>query len=198
MTKSCVYLLLAMLFSLQSVVVSAQNTRFNAGIIGGLNFAELEGSDITDNFGLNTGLIGMMALTKKTQLAIEFLYSQNGEYILPEFYPRIQYGQVRLNHIEIPIHIGWSIVPVQKKGLYDCRLNVGIAYTRLIGFKAKNIENVDISNQIIYNDKDAYIVQLGSTYNFTKKMGLNFKASLPIRRQELDWTLALRMIYTFY
>lgn len=187
-----------MLLSLQGVIVKAQNTRFNGGIIGGLNFAELEGNDITDYFGLNTGLIGTLNLTKKTQLGVEFLFSQNGEYILPEFYPKIQYGQVRLNHIEIPIHVDWSISSLQKNGFYDCRLNFGLAYTRLIAYKAENIEKVDVSNQIIYKDKDAYLLQLGTTYNFTKKIGLNFKASLPIRRQVLDWTLALRMIYMFY
>jgi Outer membrane protein beta-barrel domain len=197
MKKSLTYFILVTLLSLQSMAVIAQDSRFNGGIICGLNFAELEGSDIMDYFGLNTGLIGTVSLTKKTQLGIEFLFSQNGEYILPEYYPQLQYGRIRLNHIEIPLHINWLISSLQKNGFYNCRLNFGLAYTRLLSYKIQNLEKFEVSNQIIYNKKDAYILQFGTIYNFTKKIGLNLKASMPIRRQALDWTLAARMIYMF-
>jgi hypothetical protein len=85
-------MLVFLLMTLCSFHAPAQTSRFKAGIVGGLNFAELEGNDLTDYFGLNVGLLGAMRLSNKTQLGLEFLFSQNGEYILPTYYPNIQYG----------------------------------------------------------------------------------------------------------
>lgn len=177
------------------MTAGAQHSRFNAGGIIGLNFSELSGDGITDYFGLNAGLIGTARLSKHGQVAIEFLFSQNGEYVLPEFYPQVQYGQISLNHIEIPVHIDWLFGVFQRDKFYDWNLNLGIAYTRLLGFKVKDIENREITNQIKYGDKEACLLQAGTTYSFTKKIALNLKASLPIKVDGLSWTLAARMCY---
>lgn len=185
----------AAFFIFSLVSAKSQNTRFNAGIIAGLNFSELEGNGITDYFGLNTGLIGTARIAKHAQIGIEFLFSQNGEYVLPSFYPQIQYGQIRLNHIEIPVHIDWLIGVFQKEKFYDWNLNIGVAYTRLIGYTAKNMEGMEVTNQIVYQNREAFLLQAGTTYNFTKKIALNLKASLPVRIDGLSWTLGARMIY---
>jgi len=42
-------------------IISAQS-RFQMGLIGGLNFSELEGNTITDYFGINAGLLGNIKL----------------------------------------------------------------------------------------------------------------------------------------
>jgi hypothetical protein len=173
----------------------AQTSRFNAGFVAGLNFSELEGNGITDYFGLNTGIIGTAKLTKHSQLGMEILFSQNGEYILPEYYPALQYGQVWLNHVEIPVHIDWLIGVFQRDKFYDWNLNVGLAYTRLVSYNVETVDKVNVNDQIVYENNDAILLQAGTTYNFTKKMGLNFKASLPIRIDGLGWTLAVRLIY---
>lgn len=39
-------------------------------------------------------------------------------------------------------------------------------------------------------------MQFGTTYHFSKQLGVNFKASLPIRVERLDWTVAARGVYT--
>ena len=86
-----------------------QEQRFSLDLVAGLNFSELEGNSITDYFGINAGLIGSARLKKKTQLSLELLYSQNGEYILPTSFPTIEYGTIRLNYLEIPLHIDWFL-----------------------------------------------------------------------------------------
>lgn len=192
MTKSVLFFLLVMLGSFQAF---AQTARFKAGFVGGLNFAELEGNDLTDYFGLNVGLLGSMRLGNKTQLGVEFLFSQNGEYILPTYYPNIQYGPIQLNHLEIPVYLDWLLTGVRNNKSYSLHLNVGVAYARLMSYKVQSIEKIDISEQIIYTNKEAYLVQAGTTYNLGKKIGLNLKASLPIRKEGLDWTLAARVVY---
>lgn len=189
------YILVLLLIILSCTVTFPQTSRFNAGLVGGLNFAELEGVGITDYFGLNTGLIGTARLTKHSQFGMEMLFSQNGEYILPTYYPALQYGKVRINHIEIPLHIDWLIGLIQRDEFYDWNLNIGLAYSRLVSYNVETINKENVNEQIIYLDKDAILLQAGTTYHFTKKLELNFKASLPIRIEGLSWTLATRLIY---
>lgn len=182
-------------FTFQLVSAKSQVSPFNAGVIAGLNFSELEGDGITDYFGLNAGLIGTVRIAKHSQIGVEFLFSQNGEYVLPKYYPPIQYGQIWLNHIEIPVHIDWLIGVFQREKFYDWNLNVGVAYTRIIGYSAKNIEGSNVTKDIVYKNKEACLLQAGTIYHFTKKVALNLKASLPIRIDGLSWTLGARMIY---
>ncbi|HNV31110.1 MAG TPA: hypothetical protein PKJ83_18315 [Cyclobacteriaceae bacterium] len=192
LTLSIVIIALSFLTYIDSC---AQSSRFNAGIVAGLNFAELVGDGIGDYFGFNTGILGAAKLSRHSQVGLEILFSQNGEYILPAYYPPLSYGQVWLNHIEVPIHLDWLIGVFERENFYDWNLNIGIAYTRLIGYNIKSIDKNDVSDQVVYENKEALLVQAGTTYHFTKNIGLNFKASLPIRTEGLSWTLATRLIY---
>jgi len=187
-------LYLVLLLSLHHQTSQAQN-RFTTNIIAGLNFAELEGASIIDYFGINTGLQATARLSPKTQLGIEILYSQNGEYILPDYYPPIQYGKVRLNHLEIPIHLAYDLPTLQKGKKHDWNINIGVAYIRLFNYQAEDSQQNDVTNQLIYGQKDTFIPQIGLTYRFTKKIGLNLKTSLPLN-QALDYTLAARLVYS--
>jgi hypothetical protein len=177
--------------------LTAQDKRFNAGVVAGLNFSELEGNSVTDYFGLNAGIVGNARLSKHSQVGMELLFSQNGEYVLPTYYPAVEYGKISLNHIEIPIHFDWLIGVFQRKKFCDWNLNLGVAYTRLIGYKAYDVFKEDVTKQIVYGKKDAFLLQAGTIYQFTPKIGLNFKACLPIRSTGLGWTLQARMIYMF-
>lgn len=109
--------------------------------------------------------------------------------------PNIQYCPIQLNHLEIPVYFDWLLSGVRNNKSYSLHLNLGVAYARLMSYKVQSSEKKDISDQIIYTNKEAYLVQAGTTYNLGKKIGLNFKAILPIRKEGLDWTLAARMVY---
>lgn len=146
----------------------------------------MTGKTSTDYYGLNVGILGTARLSKHTQAGLEFLFSQNGEYILPEFYPELEYGTIWLNHIEIPFHLDWLIGVFEKDQFYDWNLNIGVAYTKLIGYRVEDLNKVDVTDQIIYKNKEAYLLQAGTTYHFTKNIGLNLKASLPIRIDGLE------------
>lgn len=195
--KNFLSTLLCVTFMICCSSAFGQKARFNAGVVAGLNFAELEGNGVTDYFGLNSGILGTARISKHGQLGLEILFSQNGEYILPKYYPPLQYGQVWLNHIEVPVHIDWLIGVFHRDDFYDWNLNIGLAYTRLMGYNIETIDKENINNQVIYDNKEAILLQAGTTYHFTKKWGLNFKASLPIRIDGLSWTLATRLIYMF-
>lgn len=189
----CLFVTFLFVFLLPKL--EGQSRRFQAGVIAGLNFAELEGDGITDYFGINSGLTGAMRLSRHSQLGMELLFSQNGEYILPSYYPPVAYGRLHLNHLEIPLHMDWLIGVFQREKFYDWNLHFGVAYTRLLGYRVRDIDNTEISSQIIYKDKDAWLLQAGTTYFFTSHIGLNLKASLPVQVDGLSWTLAARMVY---
>ena len=169
--------------------------RFRAGIVTGLNFAELEGDGITDYFGLNAGVLGTAKLSKNWQFGMELLFSQNGEYILPDYYPQIRYGTIWLNHIEIPAHFD-LLMRVFKKGKYaDWQLQWGVAYVKLLSYHAEDAFGLEVSDQFIYEDETSFNLQAGTTYFFSENIGLNLKASLPMLQEGLDWTLAARLVY---
>ncbi len=195
MKKTTYFKLLLFALILFTGASQAQQARFKAGVVAGLNFSELTGKTSTDYYGLNVGILGTARLSKHTQAGLEFLFSQNGEYILPEFYPELEYGTIWLNHIEIPFHLDWLIGVFEKDQFYDWNLNIGVAYTKLIGYRVEDLNKVDVTDQIIYKNKEAYLLQAGTTYHFTKNIGLNLKASLPIRIDGLSWTLAGRLVY---
>lgn len=178
--------------------LSAQKyPQFKAGLLAGLNFAELEGDGLTDYFGPNTGVMTSIQLNRGLQFSTEILFSQNGEYVLPAFYPRIRYGAVRLNHIEVPIHFDVLIQVFQKGGYADWQLHFGGAYARLFGHFAEDYDGVEVTNEIVYDNLNSFHAQFGTTYFFAKKWGLNLKASLPLRLEGLAWTVAARAVYIF-
>jgi len=177
-----------------SISIFSQNRRFEAGFIAGFNFSALEGEDLTDYAGLNVGIFSNARLSEKYHLGIEFLFSQNGEYLIPIFYPKVEYSQLRLNHLEIPIHLNRVITTSRNGRQQRATFNIGVAYVHLLNYKAKNIDKKDISNQFIYDKRNALMPQVGMIYHFTEKMGLNLKATIPVSVE--DWTIAVRMVYT--
>ena len=163
------------------------------GLIGGLNFSTLEGNTITDYYGINAGLLGNIKLTKNKQIGIELLYSQNGEYLLP-FYPRVSYGTIRLNHIEIPVHIDWLLKKEKTDNNYTGQLQLGLAYTKLLNHYVENDMGTNITDQVLYTDTDAMVVQGGLTYLFTDQVGVNLRATHSLNKV-LFWSLSARIVY---
>ena len=175
--------------------LSAQNQRFTFSFVGGLNFAELEGEGLTDYFGPNAGLVGAYRFSSNWQLTTELLYSQNGEYVLPDFYPDIAYGTIRLHHIEVPVHLDLLIDLTPRNGYAEGAVGVGLAYARLFDYYLEDIEENDVTDLIVYDNKNGILFQGTVTSYFTPNFGLNLRASLPIQNG-LGWTVTARLIYT--
>jgi len=182
---------------LSAMGLNSQNNVFGIRLVAGLNFSELEGEDITDYFGANVGIISTMNLSQHFQLSTELLWSQNGEYINPKFYPNVEYGQIWLHHIEIPLHADWMIFIDKESEIHQAEISFGIAYAYLFHHSVYNSVKEDIKNQVIYSNKESILGQVGLTYFFTPELGLNLKSSLPLFMEGLDWTIAARMVYRF-
>lgn len=194
MIGKCFLVALIFIMIMTNETLICQQNNFNAGIIVGLNFSELEGNSITDYVGLNAGFLGSVKLSKRFQLGTEILFSQNGEYILPEFYPQADYGKIRLNHVEVPIHFDWLINIIKGNKHQEWNLNIGIAYARLLNYHAEDFAGNDLSDEVVFDRRGGFLLQFGNTYAFTKNIALNLKASLPFRAGS-GWTLAGRLIY---
>lgn len=187
------YLLCFLLFS--TLWLNGQDRRFHAGLIVGTNIAELEGQSLTDYLGWNTGVIVATRLNSRAELGLELLYSQNGEYILPVFYPALSYGKTRLNHIEVPLHFNYLSPDYYSGAIQQWKLNLGLAYASLLNHYVEDAEGNEVTEQVIYDELETFLLQAGLNYRVFRRTELNLKASLPIRRKGLDWTLALRLVY---
>lgn len=192
------YAILTLFLFLTLPGLSQKNYKlFNAGVVAGLNFAELEGKGRTDYSGLNAGIKGCLRFSKHTQLVLEMLYSQNGEYILPDYYPSLEYGKINLSHLEVPLYIEWLIGIFEREKFYDWRIQLGGAYASLFHYKVFDKDDSNITDEIIYQDKNAVLLQAGTSYFITKNIGVHFRSSLPVQSDGLSWTMAFRMEYMF-
>lgn len=171
--------------------VSAQ--RFQLGLVGGINLSELEGDDISSNFGLNTGFKIKTTISEGWALSTELLYSQAGEYVLPVYYPPVSYGKIRLDYLEIPLSISRQFYP--KEGYYEKQFSLGLSYVQLINYKAADAFGTDVTPQIIWDQKTNLIGHLGISHFFNEQTALNFRAALGKNDNAWAWTLAFRGVY---
>lgn len=189
-------LFVLMLLVCSLTALRGQSGTFDAGLVAGLNFAELEGDGIMDYFGPNAGLLGRARLSNHFELGVEILYSQNGEYVLPEFYPQVRFGRVRLHHLEVPVYLSKTISLSREHDYVDLRCGLGLAYARLLGFHAEDLYRNELNPCIRYGNLEALLMQAHLTFQLSRHLGVNLKATLPVRRERLDWTLASRLVYT--
>jgi hypothetical protein len=140
--------------------------------------------------------LGRASLSNHFELGVEILYSQNGEYVLPDFYPQVRFGRVRLHHLEVPVYLSKTISLSREHDYADLRCGLGLAYARLLGFHAEDLYRNDLNPYIRYGNMEALLMQAHLTFQLNRHLGVNLKATLPVRRERLDWTLASRLVYT--
>jgi hypothetical protein len=77
--KACALFILGILFGSP---LYAQNQTFRAGLILGLNLAQVDGDNYVGygKFGLHAGGVAELPLSKRTSLSFELLYEQKGAY----------------------------------------------------------------------------------------------------------------------
>lgn len=173
----------------------AQDRHFQSSIALGLNFAELEGSDFFDFFGINAGVTVAVPLAKRLQIRTELLFSQNSEAILPISYPRIRYRKIRLNHVELPVHLAILLKKQKGERSIHWRLGGGLAYTYLFHHQATDENGKDVTSDIIYDQRAALLAQADLAYQFAPRYHLNLRMSFPLQSPILDPTLTARVTY---
>jgi len=170
--------------------------RFSAGIVGGMNTSELNALGLDSYTGLNLGLVGTAKLKNRFYLSTEILWSQNGEYILPEQYAEIQYDRIRLDFVEIPIQLAYLMRPKEDENYHKGWLRIGIAYTKLIDYKIE-VGLLERNELVVWDKKEALLINFGGVYFFNEHWGLNCRMSLSTFGKDMAPTLAFRGMYVF-
>ncbi|RME12977.1 MAG: hypothetical protein D6816_00370 [Bacteroidetes bacterium] len=179
----------------------AQNARFGAGIIGGLNASQILGDDTGgyNKLGLQGGLRGIAHLTDRSDLYIELLYSQRGSY---------QKGiiDINLKYVEVPVVLTFKDWLDEEGEFYKVAANIGFSYGRLLNATAEGSKHDDIVN--LFNDNDISFT-VGAEY-FTREnfgFGIRWSKSInflynkdkhdPGRNSLRGFFLSFRGVFTF-
>ena len=176
---------------------------FEGGLIVGFNLSQLDGDNLAgwNRIGLNVG--GRVAITpyEKWKFNVDILFSQKGSSRTPEQFS--DYDKVRLNYVEIPLHVSYMDW-LDEKGFYKLHFLTGFSYSQLVGFKVIRIDGTDSTDIEDYKKWNANF-QLGATYFLKENIGINVQYALGLLSVDndpdsgffRDRSWASRLIYMF-
>jgi hypothetical protein len=150
--------------------LSAQQ-RFKAGIVAGVNAAQIRG-DNTGGFnklGLVGGLRAIAVLTDKTDLSMELTYSQRGSKNDKNEPVNIQ---IDLNYIEVPVTYGVKDWYIEDGDYYKVQASGGLAYSRLLKATTQDLTGPqkDVTEEFSTND---FGIVLGAEFFLNKHWSLS-------------------------
>ncbi len=168
------YLLSIILLILANSLIYSQ--RFSAGLSAGFNISELEKNSIDGNIGITAGIRGIVNLKSNWQLSTALLYSQQGDYF-DDILIVAPLETHFLQYLEIPIQFHHLFLKNEEKDFYQCQLNYGITYARLIDANVVTIDGLALEvydtqnpNRLLYN--------LGVTGFFNPNFGIDFRGTM--------------------
>ncbi|MCC6723314.1 MAG: PorT family protein [Saprospiraceae bacterium] len=153
--------------------------RFRAGMVGGLNAAQILGDDSAgyNKLGLCGGLRVITVLQDKMDIIIEMLYSQRGSYeqfILGDM-------KINLKYIEIPVLFAYKDWYQKEDDFYKVQAVGGLSYGRLL--KATAIGSLHDEEVENFNDNDISVT-FGADFFMNKHFGFGAR-----------WTRSLNRLY---
>ena len=199
---SCKCFFLGFLFFLVAFQTNGQ--RFSGTAIIGANVSQIDGDNLFgwDKIGLNGGMRLGYGIGEKTNLAIEFLYSQRGS--APSISSGSDFQSIDLKYIEIPILIEYNDWYLEEDDYYKVGIEGGFSYG--------NLFSVSSSNNLVVTDLDGYkkndlSYTIGARYSINKNIAGVFRYSGTIgtiyRNEDADiegqvsrW-MSFRLHYTF-
>ncbi len=158
--------------------LAAQEQRFNAGLVLGLNASQIDGDQLAgfDKLGLTGGVRGIARLSEKVAVNVEFLYSERGskpDALDAIFEPDIH---IDLTYAEVPFYFSfkdWKITDY-----YKVQIHTGISFARLInastidGYEDDELELDTLVDEFNSNDLSFLI---GASFNFSRSIGVNLR-----------------------
>lgn len=155
---------------------------FNAGIIAGLNTAQINGDGHAgyDKFGFVTGLQTGIFIGKKSELALEFLYSQRGSQSKVIKGTAIPVERIHLDYIEIPLIYQYNDWYVEDLDYYKVWVEGGLSYGNLFQVKTSNTSPA-FNDGEGFNRHDLSFL-FGFGYQFNRHFGMNFRYTRSVTR----------------
>ncbi len=165
-----------------SSLATAQRSRtFRGGIIGGLNFSQIDGDGLYgyDKIGVMAGVHLRAKYRKKVDLCLDMLYDQQGSSPTAEFTNYTSPYQIILDYISFPVYVKFKDWLVEyQKSIYDfyrLEFDLGLAYSRAFRIEGPGIKPLYSKNNFSF--------LLGGHYKWNTNLGLGFRyqrAFLPI------------------
>ncbi len=162
-------------FFLLNCASSAQ--KFSGTAIVGANVSQIDGDNLFgwDKIGINGGMRLGYTIANKTNLAIEFLYSQRGS--APSIASGSSFGSIDLKYIEIPVLVEYNDWYLEDEDYYKIGAEAGFSYGNLFSVTSSNAVNpVGLDG---YKKNDISFT-IGARYSFTKNIAGVFRYSQSI------------------
>lgn len=158
------------------------------------NLTQSGNRQVGTRIGLNTGLGVSKLISRRCEINLELLYSQNAHYAKIVEAPSIALNRIRMHYVEVPLTFGYrfNIEKDKKENFYKRRIIGGIAYARLFRHKALAIDGTDLTNALRFDQENALLFNIAATSFFSKSLALNGKGTLTTFG---EWTVALRLLY---
>lgn len=201
------YLKLIVLLGL--VFIFSKNTKaqtFEAGLIAGVNLSQLHGDGLAgfNQIGLNVG--GRVAITpsERWMWNLDLLFSQKGSNRGANDPRSIPFESFRLNYAEVPFMVSYLDWLDGSEEFYKLHFTAGASFGRLVEFKVKDIDDIDISDSQDFRRNNVDLI-IGATFYINEKIGINGQYSYAIFNVRKDKnaqslagrTLSFRGIYMF-
>lgn len=158
--------------------------RFGAGMVIGVNAAQVHGDDMAgyNQLGLRTGLRGTAILSDKQHLSMDILYSRRGasSTLTPNNagFPR----RMRLDYVEVPILFNYKEWLSDDASYYRLHFFAGLSYGRLFNIYMEAFPVLeDEADNFHRND---YSGMAGATYMVSEKFGFT-----------VSWARSINFLY---
>jgi hypothetical protein len=171
------YFFLTLLCSFWAENAGAQQ-RFKAGLVLGLNAAQINGDDNGgyNKLGLQGGLRSVIVLQDKMEVLLEMLYSQRGSRSKVNQFP---VGlKINLQYVEVPIMFAYKDWYIEEDDYYKVQVIGGLMYSRMINAKVDGSVNHDGQVDNFANNDFGYT--LGAELFLSKHFGFSFRFSRSI------------------
>ncbi len=156
--------------------------RFRAGAVAGLTASQIDG-DLSAGYnklGFQGGLRVTGRLKERTELSMEFLFSQRGcqHELIPRDFDQFPFS-LTLNYVEVPVqwHFkDWFIeYDEEKYSYYKVSFNIGLSYARLINSKVDDDFNWLNGVAPDYLKKNDLGVVLGANFFVNRHFGFTVR-----------------------
>lgn len=186
-----IYLFFIIFFSLYTEGVSAQQRRFRATIISGVNLSQIDG-DFQKGYrhkGLNLGLSCAAVFKPNFDISAEMFLNQKGAQPAPTGSPQTSrlYSTVNLNYADMVGLFNFHSFPHKTKDFYRQTIKMGLSYGRLLSsnieVRYNNINLTEYEQEItkgLIKDDLSFVV--GMAWQFTPRLGIMFRHSNSIKR----------------
>lgn len=172
-------LTILLICTLSSVESNAQQSRFKAGAIFGMNASQLDGDQFAGyhKIGFVAGLRGVVILTNRIETSFELLYSQRGSRSSLTKDNNINPFNIGTNFIEVPVIFNYKDWLDEEGEYYKLHFHAGLSFGRLISTKIEEGSFVPVNFTSDDFNKTDFSYLVGATFYTGKHLAFTFRWS---------------------